>query len=528
VVAKRPNIVIIMADDMGFSDIGCFGSEIATPHLDGLAASGLRFTQFYNAARCCPTRASLLTGLYPHQVGIGLNVGSSRLYEGDLSANCVTIAEVLRNVGYVTYMTGKWHLTPWPGPNHNWPHNRGFDRFYGTITSIRSFYNPPSLTRDDESSPPPEGDFHYTDAINDQAARFILEHENPSQPFFLYVAHTAPHWPLHAREDDVRRYEGKYMQGWDQLRQDRYRRLTTLGLIEPRWVLAPRDDQAIAWSDVDPSIKTWFDRRMAVYAAMISQMDRGIGRIFEAMRKKEVFDDTVVIFLSDNGACAEEIGPQGRARHFPLQTRDGRRIRLGNAPSIVPGAEDTYASYGLEWACLSNTPFRRFKSFVHEGGIASPMIVHGPGVKGLGRITREVGHVIDLMPTCLELAGATYPKHFEGEEILPLEGKSLVPLFQGKSRAAHEALFWEHEGNRAARKGNWKLVSRKDQPWELFDLAADRTETVNQARRRPNLLRELEALYQKWAQRCGVKPFADEQTPIGWPDNRYQKYELLR
>ena len=508
---SRPNIVLVMADDLGFSDIGCYGGEIATPNLDRLAADGLRFTQFYNAARCCPTRASLLTGLYPHQTDVGHMVKRT-LYPGDLNRKCVTIAEVLRGAGYATTLSGKWHVTPWPGPDHNWPRKRGFDRFYGTIASIRSYYNPPSLSRDDDPLPATTGDYHYTDAINDNAAAFVREHD-ASRPLFLYVAHTAPHWPLHARAEDIDRIKGKYLKGWDVLRTERHRRLIRMGLVDPRWPLAPRDAQSRSWSGV--KLKEWFDHRMAVYAAMVTQMDRGIGKIVAALKAKGMMDNTLLIFLADNGGCAEEIGPKGRSNNFPLKTRDGRVIRLGNGTDILPGPEDTYATYGLEWSNASNTPFRRFKSFVHEGGIATPFIAHWPGVIRGGQITHQVGHVIDLMATCLDVAGAEYPSTFGGRDILPLEGKSLLPIFLGREREAHEAIFWEHEGNRAVRMGKWKLVSRHPQEWELFDLEADRTELNDLARSRPAKFRELKTAYEKWGARAGVVPWRGNQTPIG-------------
>jgi arylsulfatase A-like enzyme len=499
----RPNIVLILADDLGFSDLGCYGGEIATPNLDRLAAGGLRFTQFYNTARCCPTRASLLTGLYPHQAGVGHLVGKAT-YPGDLSHACPTVAELLKKSGYATYMSGKWHVTPWPGPLDNGPRRRGFDRFYGIIASIRSYYNPPSLTRDDEPLPAPEGDYHFTDAVNDAAVRFIDEHRDPAQPFFLYVAEAAPHWPLHARDEDVARCKERYRIGWDAVRRDRHGRLIDLKLIDPSWPPAPRDQRAAAWEEAEP--KEWLVHRMAVYAAMVEQMDRGIGRILDALRRRDLMKNTLVLFLSDNGGCAEELPVEGRGQNVPIRTRDGRPIRLGNRTDVLPGPEDTFASYGLEWAQASNTPFRLFKSFVHEGGISTPMIAHWPGVVPAGAITPQVGHVIDLMPTCLDLAQAPPPA---------VEGRSLLPILKGGRREPHEAIFWEHEGNRAVRAGRWKLVAVLGKPWELYDLEADRTESKDLASREPARVRELSVLYDRWAARCGVKPWTEPQTPIG-------------
>ncbi len=474
--APRPNIVLIMADDLGYSDLGCYGGEILTPSLDRLAAQGVRFTQFYNAARCCPTRASLLTGRYPHEVGVG-HLNGPGLYPGDLARDVPTLPELLRERGYATYMAGKWHVTPWPGPGHNHPRRRGFDRFYGILASIRSYYDPPSLMRDDEALPPPAGDYHFTDAVTDAAVGFVRDHDG-SRPFFLYVAHAAPHWPMHAREADVARCRDRYRAGWDALRA-------------ARRAVGPRDGRVPAWESIEP--KDWFVERMSVYAAMVEQLDRGVGRLLGELDRRGMAGNTLVMFLSDNGGCAEEIGPEGRAKHFPLKTRDGRPIRLGNGADIRPGPEDTYASYGLEWAHLSNTPFRLFKSFVHEGGIASPFILRWPGVLPAGQVSSRVGHVIDLLPTCLDPAGS------------PLAGPDPGP----------RTLFWEHEGNRAVRKGRWKLVAVHGGPWELYDLERDRTELADLAAKEPDRVRELSSLYDAWASRAGVKPWTGPQTPIG-------------
>jgi arylsulfatase A-like enzyme len=494
--APRPNIVLILADDLGFSDVGSYGGEIPTPNIDRLAADGVRFTQFYNAARCSPTRASLLTGRTPHAVGIG-HLNGPGTYPGDLDRATPTVAELLREAGYATYMTGKWHVTPWPGPGHNHPTRRGFDRFYGILASIRSYYNPPSLMRDDEPLPSPEGDYHFTDAVSDAAVEFVRKHD-ASRPFFLYVAHAAPHWPLHAREADIVRNLDRYQAGWDAVRNERHRRLAELGLVAAP--LAPRDERVAPWESASP--KPWLVRRMAVYAAMVEQMDRGIGKLLEAIEQRGMTKSTLVLFLSDNGGCAEEIGPEGRAQHFPRRTRDGRPIRLGNGTDILPGPEDTYASYGIEWANASNTPFRLFKSFVHEGGIATPFIARWPGVIQAGTISRRVGHVMDLLPTLLAVAGAP---------ARPLEG---TDLFHGDPETPR-TLCWEHEGNRAVRRGDWKLVAPLGSPWELYDLAADRTELKDLAASRPDVVRELASLYDAWAARNGVKPWTEPQTPIG-------------
>jgi len=520
---SRPNIILIMADDMGFSDLGSYGAAVIdTPNLDRLAEDGLRFTQFYNAARCVPTRASLLTGLHPHQAGIGHMVGRSGngLYDGLFSRNAITLAEGLGNAGYDTYLSGKWHLTAWrPGSGtmaEDGPTGRGFDRFYGTIMSIRGYYNPPSLMEDGRELPPTEGDYHYTDAISDKAVEYI-EQQDPDSPYFLYVAYAAPHFPLHAREEDIARYRGRFMEGWDALREERYRRMVELDLIDPDWPVPEPDPRQPDWDAVDPAYLAWFDERMAVYAAMIEQMDRGIGQIIDAVDARGELDNTIVIFLSDNGACAEEIGPgQALGGGVARETRAGEPVRLGNDPSIVPGPEDTYASVGLEWAAYSNTPFRYFKSFVHEGGIATPLIVSWPG-RIESAIVREPGHIIDIMPTLLELAGAEYPEELNGYPIQPVEGRSLVPLFVGESRP--DAVYvWEHEGNRAIRDGDFKLVSSFGNDWELFDMRIDRLEAIDLSDEMPDTAAAMIERYEAEAARIGIQPWRGRQTAIGWPD----------
>jgi arylsulfatase A-like enzyme len=496
-VAEQPNIVLIMADDMGFSDIGCYGGEIHTPNLDRLAANGLRFGQFYNTARCCPTRASLLTGLYPHQAGVGHMMSDQGFdaYRGDLNRSCVTIAEALKPAGYATYMSGKWHVTRHTapdGPKDNWPCQRGFDRYYGTLVGAGSFWKPSALTRDNTRLRSyPEG-FYYTDAISDNAAQFIRQHRGSRarSPFFLYVAYTSPHWPLHAPREDVDRYRGRYMKGWDALRAERYARMVEMGLVDPKWPIAPRDEAATAWDEVPPEQQENMDWRMAVYAAQIDRMDRGIGRIVATLEETGQLNNTLIFFLSDNGGCAEG-GPWG------FERKDGGTL----------GEDSSYASYGLSWANASNTPFRRYKHWVHEGGISSPLVVHWPAqIEARGAIRRQPGHVIDIMATCLDAAGATYPSSYAGQAIEPLEGKSLVPAFED-GPIEREAIYWEHEGNRAVRRGKWKLVSKHPGAWELYDLEADRTELTDLADEQPELVAELSALYEVWAQRCGVRPW---------------------
>ncbi|HVR74847.1 MAG TPA: sulfatase-like hydrolase/transferase [Planctomycetota bacterium] len=481
---RRPNIILILADDMGFSDIGCYGSEISTPNLDRLAAGGLRFTQFYNTARCCPTRAALLTGLYPHQAGIGHMVQDRGApgYRGILNDRCVTIAEALRPAGYHTLMCGKWHV----GENRpHWPTDRGFEKYYGLISGASSYFRldpERQMAIDDRPHVPDERGFYLTDAISDRAAALVDEYGRKEKPFFLYVAYTAPHWPLHALPEDIARYRGKYLEGWDALRRERHARMVAAGIVEEKWGITPRDPDVPAWSDVKDR-EAW-DLKMAVYAAQIDRMDQGIGRILARLKDAGAEENTLVLFLADNGGCAENID-------------SGKR-------GVPPGGVESFMSYGPPWANASNTPFRLYKHWVHEGGIATPLIAYWPSVIRRPAITHRPGHVIDILATVIDAAGTPYPKTLSGRDITPLEGRSLVPIFRGEEREDQEALFWEHEGNRAVRRGKWKLVSRHPGGWELYDLEADRTEREDLAREHPELVRDLAALYAGWAERAGV------------------------
>ncbi|HUT91015.1 MAG TPA: arylsulfatase [Thermoguttaceae bacterium] len=529
--APRPNIVVIMSDDMGYSDLGCYGGEIRTPTLDGLAAGGLRFTQFYNTARCCPTRASILTGLYPHQAGIGWMTSDRGFdgYRGDLNRRCVTIAEALRPAGYATCAVGKWHVTKETqpeGPKHNWPLQRGFDRFYGTITGAGSFYDPGTLARDNTMISPfadpeyrPEV-FYYTDAISDHAVRFIDEHfrKQAKKPLFMYVAFTCAHWPMHALEKDVAPYHGQYDGGYTPARAARFERLRRMGLIDRKWELSPQEGD---WDDVEP--KEWEARCMEVYAGMISSMDAGIGRIVESLERNGQLENTLVFFLQDNGGCQEGVGRKGDGKRpaepslpriaadavrldvIPKQNRAGVPTLMG--PDVMPGPEDTYIAYGINWANVSNTPFREYKHFVHEGGISTPLVAHWPaGIKRRGELEHQPGHLIDLMATCVDLAGAEYPRELGGETIQPMEGVSLAPAFQGKPLGRPGPIFWEHEGNRAIRDGKWKLVAKENQPWELYDMEADRTELHDLSAEKPELVEKLADRWDAYAERAMVLP----------------------
>ena len=525
VTPARPNIVVILADDLGFSDLGCYGSEIATPNLDGLARSGRRFTQFYTTPRCCPSRAALLTGLYPHQAGIGhmMENHGAPGYRGELNHRCVTIAEALRLAGYHAAMVGKWHVThirfqgkrqlnfetdePFWDNQSGWPLQRGFEEYFGTIHGVSSYYDPFSLVRDNSPVRAAGTNFYYTDAISDEAVADIKKQAGADRPFFLYVAYTAPHWPMQAPAGDIARCQTNYLAGWDAVRTNRYRRLIELGIIDPGWPLSLRDARVPAW--LDAPNKDWQIQRMATYAAMVGRMDQGIGRILAKLKELKMDKNTLVLFLSDNGACDEVIQPDWY--DVPGRTRDGRPVQVGNTPGVPPGPANVWQSYGVPWANVSDTPFRLYKHFVHEGGIASPLIASWPEtIKGGGTLTRQVAHVTDIMATCLDAAGVAYPSSYRGHDILPLEGRSLLPIFQGETRA-DRPVFWEHEGNRAVRLGRWKLVARHPNDWELYDLDSDRTELNNLARQQPDRVKELAALYQAWAARCGVLPW--EQVP---------------
>ena len=514
---KKPNIVLILNDDMGYSDIGCYGGEVETPNLDRLAANGLRFSQFYNTARCSPSRASLLTGLHPHQTGIGVLTYSfgPEGYAGNLNDQCVTIPEALKTNGYRNYMSGKWHVAGnLTEPTASWPLQRGFDEFFGTIIGAGSFYDPNTLTRGNENiehEAQHDKSFFYTDAISDQAADYIRQHaqQHPDQPFFEYVAYTAPHWPLHAHDEDIARYKGRFDAGWDALREARLQRLVDAGILDKAWALTERDPTQPAWTQAEH--KEWLLRCMEVYAAQIDRMDQGIGRILDALEETGQLDNTLVIFMSDNGACAEDI-PVG----VPVEelvnnlmiarshTRDGAEVRFGNKPDIMPGPEDTYQSYGTAWANLSNTPFRLYKHWIHEGGISTPLIFHWPqGIGEKGGVRHTPGYLPDIMATILDISATAYPQQRDGKAVPPLEGQALTAVFNGDI-AERAPMFWEHEGNAAVRIGDWKLVRKYPDPWELYDMASDRTETRDLAAQYPERVADMRARYDDWAARCGV------------------------
>jgi arylsulfatase A-like enzyme len=503
-VRQRPNIVVILADDMGYSDLSCYGGEIPTPNLDRLASRGVKFAQFYNTARCSPSRASLMTGLYPHQAGMGHLDGTiypgSHGYQGRLSDDSVTIAEVLKSAGYFTAISGKWHL----GQQHGTPAaERGFDR--SLTCSWGGIYFPDQRGgerlllngRPVEQKSPELGDSWYAaDLWTKFGLKFIDEARHEKKPFFLYLAHTAPHFPLMAPPEDIARFRGKYMNGWDILRQQRYERQIKMGLIDRRWRLTERPPLVPAWDSLSRSDKDRFDGIMAVYTAVISRMDRSVGTLVESLKQRGVLDNTLILFLSDNGGNAEG-GPNGRYNGNP------------------PGSADSDVFLGMSWATLSNTPFRRYKHFTHEGGISAPLIAHWPaGIpKGReGQLERQQGHLIDIMATALDVSGAKYPSTLHGKPIIPFEGTSLAPAFSGGKLARKGPIFFMHENNLAVRSEKWKLVSRSPGPWELFDMELDRTEMRNLAAERPDLVAELAGQYDAWARRTYVEPW--RQPPI--------------
>ena len=540
---SRPNIIIILADDMGYSDLGCFGSEIATPNLDALASSGLRFSQMYNSARCCPSRAALLTGVHPHQAGVGHMVADLGRpeYQGYLRDNVVTIAEALKVAGYRTLMSGKWHVggdynnidrEKWDlgGPGFPLPTQRGFDRYFGIYSGGGSYFFPNTLAEQDTLLPPDLEGFYLTDAISDNAVDMIEDAMAGDDPFFMYVAYTAPHWPLHALEEDIARYEGKYRTGWDALRTSRHEELKGMGILDEKWEISPRDPDSPPWDEA--ADHDWEDIRMAVYSAQIDRLDQGVGKIVSALRCAGADSNTIIMFLSDNGGCAEflaEESSQPQPARYRGPNPDGTRLVLGNTRELRPGGAQTFMSYDLPWANASNSPFRRFKRWTHEGGISTPFILSWPDRIGEPGIVHSPTHLIDIMPTCLQAAGASHPTERDGHESLPLEGESFLSAIDRGEWSREQPIFWEHEGSRAIRQGQWKLVSAIGGPWELYDMETDRTELNDLYQRNRTKAHELERLYEEWADRCGVLPWSvinPDWNPIMRSDSTHTSLRL--
>jgi arylsulfatase len=503
----RPNIVLILADDMGWSDIGCYGGEVPTPHIDALARGGLRFTQFYNNAVCGPSRAALLTGLYCQRVG---HKGDHWNQATDFR-KCAGIAELLQRAGYFTIMIGKWQ-------ERLLPTQHGFDRFYGPMCQGKISYfhevqlNPFYLN--DQRVPLGE-DYYLTEALTDNAVRFLKEASaRRDQPFFLYLAHVAPHWPLHAREADIAPHRNRYRElGWEHWRAQRYAKQKELGLFEHATPLSAAPMEIPAWKKDDP-LRDWHAERMAVYAAQIASLDKSVGRVVEALREAKALDNTLILFFSDNGAALEGgltptssgfgFSPKGKNGEW---RRDGVSIVPGSGPKLMPGPAHTFAGYGLAWGNVSNTPWRGMKGMAYEGGIRTPLIAHWPrGLAAPGRITHDVGHVIDLMPTCLELVGADYPLKLGDRTPLPLDGKTLAPLLTNRPRAGHETLYWKVPKHEAVRSGDWMLLRASGQAqWELYDLKRDPAQAHDLAASEPARVGRMAQLWHAWAKETGVE-----------------------
>ena len=524
--AQRPNVLVILADDLGYSDLGCFGSEIPTPNIDSLAARGLRFTQCYNSARCCPSRAALMTGLYPHQTGIGSFAtrrpakGRGPAYIGHLNDRCVTMAEVLRDSGYQTYMVGKWHMEK-PGPIA-----RGFDEFYGFVHGYeQDQWQPKRYQRLPAGRAQPtyeEGEFYATDVFADYALDFLSQaRSQDGKPWFLYLAHGAPHFPVQAPARSVDEHVDRYKRGWDLLRAERFERQRASGLAQDNWLLTkpslvPVDRQDIAngfpgqpnppWNSLSVDRRADLARRMAVFAAMVDHIDQGVGRILADLRENGELDNTLILFLSDNGACYEW-GPFG----FDGPSRRGKTtLHKGEALKKM-GGPGTYHAYGSGWSNLGNTPLRMYKHFTHEGGICTPLIAHWPaGIRTPSGWVRDPVHIIDVMPTLCEATGARYPRVRRGHAVQEMEGVSLLPTFRGE-RISDRSLAFEHQGARALRKGPWKAVWSKREPhkieWELYNLDEDRCESTNLAKKHPKRTARMAQEWEAWARRVKVFPF---------------------
>lgn len=535
--ADRPNILLILADDLGYSDLGCFGGEIETPNLDELAAGGLRMTQLYNTARCCSTRASLLTGLHAHQAGVGWMTADNQLpgYRGFLADRCVTMAGVLKESGYRTYLSGKWHLRGVGNPDCT-PVNRGFDEFYGHFKAYASFWRPDLFVRlpEDRSKPDYDpGDFYATDAITDYALKFIGEAREEEDPYFLYLAYNAPHFPLHAPKALIDKYVPRYESGWDALRESRHRRMLEQGIIRKEFKLSPRghvpkvpernrdspfyDKQIPAFDSLPEDRRADLVRRMATYSAMVEILDRNVGRVVADLKKNGELDNTLIVFLSDNGACAEW-DPYG----FDNNPYPTNKLYRG-ADLDEMGQPGTFHSYGTGWANACNTPFRLYKHYNHEGGISAPFIVHWPEkISRKGEIDRQPAHLTDLTATLLEAGGGEYPETWKGHEILPLAGVSLLPAWQKGEKLPERSLFFEHEGNRAVRIGKWKSVwTNYGKTWELYNIDADRSELNDLADEFPEKVREFDQLWNEWAARSFVETEKIKQPAKGMPKIYY-------
>ena len=528
----NPNILIVLADDLGYSDLGCYGSEIQTPNLDRLAQQGVRFSRFYNAGRSCPTRASMLTGLYPHQAGIGRMTFDQQLpgYRGTMTHNGVTIAEVLKEAGYQTGMIGKWHVAETPlrpdqrewlahqvyheefAPKENYPTHRGFNDFYGTIYGVVDYFDPFSLVNGEEPVCEVPKDYYSTIALSDSAVSYISRYAKTDKPFFMYLSYHAPHWPLHALEEDIKKYEDVYKAGWVAIRDARYKRMKKLEIFKGQPDYLSNRQSTKEWDD--NADREWDARAMAVHAAMIDRMDRELGKVLKTLEETGKMDNTLIIFMSDNG-CSPEICQnfEPGANDRPDMMRDGSPIVYPRNKEVMPGPESTYASLGPEWANVANMPFRFWKAKMYEGGICTPAIAHWPrGIKvKKGSVTSEPCHIIDIMATCLDLSKAAYPKEYKGNAILPCEGKSIVPILKTGKREGHKTIGFEHFREKALMTDDgWKIIQAgRRMEWELYNLDADRTEMRNVAAENPERLQDMIAKYEAWANRTMVYPAPD-------------------
>ena len=529
-VNERPNIVLILADDLGYSDVGCFGGEINTPNLNSLADNGLRFTRFYNTSRCCPTRASLLTGLYNQLAGIGEMTTDRHEpgYRGYLTSNTVTLAEVLKSAGYHTAMAGKWHVSntielpgkgeqlkwlnhqsvqPYFSPVEQYPTSRGFEKYYGNIFGVVDYFDPFSLVNGTTPVTSVPKDYYHTDAINDTAVSYIKSFSKDDQPFFLYVAQTAPHWPLMALPEDIKKYEDTYKVGWDAIREARYKRMIDKGIIDPAVTpISPRMKNDLSWQS-NPD-KDWDAHAMAVHAAMVDRMDQGIGRIVQALKDAGKLDNTIILFLSDNGASPENCMAYGPGFDRPGETRDGKKISYPIKKDVLSGPETTFSSIGERWANVANTPYQYAKAQSYEGGIRTPMIAFWPkGIANKGGFSDHLGHVMDFMATFIEAAGAKYPTVYNGHQITPTEGISLLPALEGKAGAVHTNLFNEHFNARYIRDSEWKLVSLSgDTTWHLYKINQDETELNDLSIKYPEVVSKLANQWRIWANKTQVFP----------------------
>uniref|UniRef100_UPI003340B351 arylsulfatase n=1 Tax=Pseudopedobacter sp. TaxID=1936787 RepID=UPI003340B351 len=519
---KEPNIIIIMADDLGYSDLGCYGGEINTPNLDWLASQGVRFNSFYNASRCCPTRASMLTGLYPHTAGIGNMTMDQQKpgYRGGLTSNTVTIAQVLKNAGYQTGMVGKWHVSetrPFQEKEQqlewldhkiknkdfadtlSYPTHKGFQKYYGNIWGVVDYFDPFSLVNGTKPVQNVPKDFYYTNAIGDSTVAYVQQFSANKDPFFIYMAFTAPHWPLQALEKDIKKYENTYKKGWDYIRERRYQKMIKLGLIDPKQTaLSDFIADGKTWNSNKDSV--WDARAMAVHAAMVDCLDQNVGKLIDQLKKSGELENTLIMFLSDNGASPERPEVFGPGFDRSGTTREGEKVSFSVNKDVLPGPQTTHMGIGQQWANAINTPFRYWKAKEYEGGINTPFIAYWPkGIKGKNTFNSVPAHIIDLMATCIDISGAEYPKVFEGNAITPSPGKSLIPVFTGKiKKQLHDELFWEHNGAAALRQGDWKIVRLDGKSnWELYNLATDRSETVNLAEKFPERVGQMK---EKWNQ----------------------------